>query len=195
MKSLTVLYDAECAFCRRCRRWLEAQPQLVTLRFLPRAAPRVKELFPMLEMAGDDAELILVSDEGAVYRDDKAYLMCLWALREYRSIAIKLATPKWRGLARRAFAWLANGRSWLSRFFESDTAVIDTIRLHHVDCACRAMNQDNPGCPNPDRHDNTSLHALRRSREHTDRVWHEMTRLGERQDGFDRRPPIGPPLN
>ncbi|HEV8324435.1 MAG TPA: hypothetical protein VG389_22645 [Myxococcota bacterium] len=35
MKRLTVLYDARCALCVRCRRWMEEQPAYVTLAFLP----------------------------------------------------------------------------------------------------------------------------------------------------------------
>ena len=50
---------------------------------------------------------MVVSDEGAVYRDGSAWIMCLFALEEYRDWANRLAHPLLRPLARQAFALLS----------------------------------------------------------------------------------------
>ena len=42
---LTVLYDEQCAFCRRCRDWLAAQPVLVAVELLPAGSPAAQARF------------------------------------------------------------------------------------------------------------------------------------------------------
>ncbi len=107
-----MLYDASCGFCIRCRHWLEAQPQLVKLNFVPAHSSQVGRLFPKLATGSD--ELIAVSDEGGVYRGTKAWLICLYALEDYREWSIRLSTPALLPAARRAFGFLSQNRRWLS---------------------------------------------------------------------------------
>ena len=74
MRHLTVLYDADCGFCERCRRWLENQPKLIPLEFVAGGSPEAVRRFPDLVVPGRAEELIVVSDEGDVYRNDNAWL-------------------------------------------------------------------------------------------------------------------------
>ena len=117
MRKLTVLYDATCAFCLRCRHWATDQRALVPLEFIPRRSAEAERRFPGAGSAED--ELVVVSDEGAVYRGDGAFLMCLWALEDYREWSLRLAAPSMRPLARRALEWVSHNRAsfgrWLSR--------------------------------------------------------------------------------
>ena len=53
VRRLTVLYDATCGFCVRCRRWLEAQPKLVRLDFVPAYSMEEASRFPGLPRAHD----------------------------------------------------------------------------------------------------------------------------------------------
>jgi predicted DCC family thiol-disulfide oxidoreductase YuxK len=111
---LTVLYDARCGFCLACRRWLEGQPQLVALEFLAAGSREARERFPTL--AAETEELIVVSDEGGVYRGSHAWIVCLWALDEYREWSFRLARPALLPLARDLFEWVSKrrrGLSWL----------------------------------------------------------------------------------
>ena len=62
MKKLTVLYDASCGLCVRCRRWLAAQPAYLELDLIPQGSPLIAQRFPGLQVSGD--ELVAVSDEG-----------------------------------------------------------------------------------------------------------------------------------
>ena len=71
------------------------------------------------EEANVEKELLVIDDQGGVYRGDAAFLMCLWALRKYRGWALRLATPALHPVARRAFKWISTHRgkipTWLSR--------------------------------------------------------------------------------
>lgn len=115
MKQLTVLYDSSCGFCVSCRRWLEAQPAYVTLRFLPARSAVAERLFPDLAGLAEADELAVVSDEGHVYRGASAWLMCLWALEDYREWAFRLSAPALLPLARQAFELLSRNRKSISR--------------------------------------------------------------------------------
>jgi predicted DCC family thiol-disulfide oxidoreductase YuxK len=114
MKRLTVLYDASCGFCVRCCDWLRQQPQLVPLAFVPSRSVEARALFPKLS-PGDADELVVVNAGGGVYRGDRAYIMCLYALRDYRDWSYRLAEPALRPIARKAFGWLSHNRRDLSR--------------------------------------------------------------------------------
>ena len=114
MRKLTVLYDATCAFCIRCRHWIADQRHLVPVEFVPRRSAEAERRFPGASSPED--ELVVVSDEGAIYRGDSAFLMCLWALEDYREWSLRLAAPAMRPLARRAMEWVSHNRAGFSRW-------------------------------------------------------------------------------
>ena len=119
MNRLYVLYDGECALCHRCRHWLMRQEAFVELTFIPLQSPDVRRRFPgLLEWDQLDLseKLVVISDEGAVYQGHHAWIMCLWALRDYREWADRLATPALMPLARRACETVSQHRITLSRF-------------------------------------------------------------------------------
>ena len=115
MKKLTVLYDARCGFCQTCRRWLENQPAFLRIECLPAQSQAAGLRYPELVTPGVPAELIVVSDEGAVYRGADAWIMCLYALKDYRSWARRLAHPALRPFAREGFQILSKNRETISR--------------------------------------------------------------------------------
>ncbi|HLY09802.1 MAG TPA: DCC1-like thiol-disulfide oxidoreductase family protein [Planctomycetota bacterium] len=114
MKRLTVFYDADCGFCVTCRWWLGRQPAFVDLDFLAAGSPEANRRFPGLAAPGPVEELLVVDDEGGVYRGASAWLMCLWALQDYREWAGRLASPALLPLARGAFAFLSGKRRAIS---------------------------------------------------------------------------------
>jgi predicted DCC family thiol-disulfide oxidoreductase YuxK len=114
MRRLTVLYDHRCSFCRFCRGWLEKQPQLVDLEMVPATPRDVELLYPGLAVEAGE-ELVVIDDEGGVYRGDDAFLMCLWALREYREWSGRLSSGGWGNLARTFFHHLSKNRGRLSK--------------------------------------------------------------------------------
>ena len=94
MRELTVLYDANCALCCRARNWLGQQGQLVPLRFVAAGSAAARDLFPDLDHESSLAELMVVDDRGYVYQGAKAWVMSLWALDDYRSLASTLSAPE-----------------------------------------------------------------------------------------------------
>jgi predicted DCC family thiol-disulfide oxidoreductase YuxK len=113
---LTVLYDARCDLCCRIRAWLQSRPQYVELAFIAANSPEAWHRFPQLDHEATLKELTLVSQRGEVYRGAKAWLMCLWALREYRAWSLRLASPELMPLARRVIARVSSQRFKLGQY-------------------------------------------------------------------------------
>jgi hypothetical protein len=106
------------------------QPALVELRFIPAGSAVVERLFPGLDRAGDaPEELVVISDQGGVYRDGSAWIMCLFALEAYRDWANRLAHPLLRPFARQAFVLLSKQRSRISRWLSlaSEVEIAETL--------------------------------------------------------------------
>ena len=124
MKCLFILYDSECHFCRRCRAWLGQQTAFVPLTFIPLQSPEVACRFPGIGRLHPEKEMVVVSDTGDVWQGGSAWVMCLWALREYREWAQRLAHPTLRPFARRACALVSENRyrvsDWLRRASHRD---------------------------------------------------------------------------
>ena len=120
MNSLTVLYDASCGFCRRCVAWLKEQPRFLHLKFVPSQSEEARRLFPGIRSELAVNELTVVDDSGGVYYGERAYLMCLYALSEYREWSIRLSEPALRPFVKRAFGALTSSRHTLSALFTTD---------------------------------------------------------------------------
>ena len=134
MERLYVLYDSRCGLCSWAKRWLLRQPALIDLRFIPAGSPLAARLFPGLSQPGEPPEeLVVVSDQGGVYRDASAWIMCLFALEEYRDWANRLAHPLLRPLARQAFSLLSRQRSRISRWLSlaSEVEIARTTEPGH----------------------------------------------------------------
>jgi predicted DCC family thiol-disulfide oxidoreductase YuxK len=130
VERLYVLYDAQCGLCSWAKRWLMRQHALIDLKFIPAGSATAGRLFPALDRPGEFAdELVVVSDEGAVYRNGSAWIMCLFALEGYRDWANRLAHPLLRPLARQGFALLSKQRSRISRWLAlaSEVEIAETL--------------------------------------------------------------------
>lgn len=115
MNALIVLYDAHCELCCRIREWLTSQPKYVELKFIAAGSAEARRRFPELNHNATLRELTVISTSGHVYRDAKAWLMCLWALREYREWSLQLSTPEMMPIARRFIAWISRNRFRIAR--------------------------------------------------------------------------------
>jgi predicted DCC family thiol-disulfide oxidoreductase YuxK len=137
MKTLYVLYDGKCAICRRLRAWLGQQIAYVPLAFIPLQAPDIEQRFPGIGALHPDAELFVISDEGEMWRGERAWIICLWALREYREWSQRLAHPALLPFARRACALISENRHALSGWFEGHTPVEVGEKLAAFSEPCR----------------------------------------------------------
>lgn len=114
MNHLFVVYDPRCGLCSQIKDWLGRQPAYVPMHFVPSGSPVVHQLLPSLP-AG---ELAVISDEGDAWIGNRAWILCLWALREYRGWASRLARPALLPFAQQAFAALSRNRGALSRLLD-----------------------------------------------------------------------------
>ena len=110
VKTLYVIYDAHCGLCTEVRHWLKAQPAYLEIRVLASDSDVTRELFPNLPTG----ELAVISDKGQVWLGDRAFIVCLWALRGYRSWATRLCSPLLRPMARQAFEAVSRNRGNVS---------------------------------------------------------------------------------
>jgi predicted DCC family thiol-disulfide oxidoreductase YuxK len=119
--SLTILYDDACGFCCECASWFEQQELDVPARFVPRLSEQgqlltgvVKSTRAAQGRAPINDELLVLDDNGGVYEGPHAFILCLWALTDYRAWSYRLATPRLMPLARRFFIGLSKNRKMLS---------------------------------------------------------------------------------
>jgi predicted DCC family thiol-disulfide oxidoreductase YuxK len=135
-----VLYDAARGLCDRIREWVEEQPAFFEIVFVPAGSELAASLFPALARKGPPEELIAVTDDGAVYKDTSAWIMCLYALEEYRELAFRLSTPMLMPLARNAFEALSRNRKRLSEMLglKGDRQLAELlVRERPVSCTLR----------------------------------------------------------
>ena len=107
---VTVLYDARCQLCRAARAWLERQPQLVPLEFLPATSAEARRRYPFLDPELTLEDLTVVGDGGEVWVGAKAWVVCLWALEGKRGLAQRLSTPALMPRARSVVGFVSRHR-------------------------------------------------------------------------------------
>ncbi|MFI5657295.1 thiol-disulfide oxidoreductase DCC family protein [Streptomyces sp. NPDC051684] len=110
VRRLTVLYDADCALCTHVRNWLVKQRQLVPLDLVPAGHARARALFPGLDHSATLREITVIGDGGQIYRGAAAWVVCMWALREYRATSHRMATPMGLRFAKHAVLGAAKYR-------------------------------------------------------------------------------------
>ena len=111
MRTLYVIYDGRCGLCAEIRNWLLRQRVCVPLRFVAGGSPEATKCFPTLP----PGDLAVVSDSGEFWLGDHAWIICLWALREYRRWSFRLARPALQPFVRQAFAIISSNRRSLSQ--------------------------------------------------------------------------------
>jgi predicted DCC family thiol-disulfide oxidoreductase YuxK len=115
---LTVLYDEQCALCRRARDWLLIQPMRVEMELLAAGSPVARARYGSIPWVGQ--ELIVVSDDGRVWRDGPAFLVCLWATRRYRSFASRMSAGAFKPMAVAFFNTISKRRGQISALLDDE---------------------------------------------------------------------------
>src|SRR5215467_3161117 len=114
MEKLYVLYDPRCELCRRLKDWLLVQRSWLGLCMVPAGSEKARQMFPDLENIATANDLVVITDEGQVYLNDRAWIIALYALEDYRSWACRLAHPLLLPLARQAFETVSRNRHAIS---------------------------------------------------------------------------------
>jgi len=144
MEKLYVLYDPKCELCCRLKNWILVQRSWIGIAVMEAGSEKAKKLFPDLEQIATRDDLAVISDEGAVYLNDRAWIMVLFAMVEYRDWAARLTHPLLMPLARQAFAALSKNRHTLSRWLssEDDEAIAGELRQVELEpCPLPAGNK------------------------------------------------------
>ena len=130
---LYVLFDAQCELCVRCRNWLMKQTVFVPLVFIPFQSNEARRRFPGIDALNPSDQLLVISDDGSVYRGANAWIMCLWALRNYREHAQRMAHPILLPFARIVCELLSRNRSHLSDvlFRQEPRSTARLLAAHH----------------------------------------------------------------
>jgi predicted DCC family thiol-disulfide oxidoreductase YuxK len=134
MRSLTIVYDPTCGLCTRLAQWLTVQRQCIPLRLVPNSSPMIATAYPRLAESRFREELIAVADDGAAWFGDRAWIVCLYALHDYRAWAKRLSRPALFPFARQAFLFLSYNRRRISRWIRlapecaSDSDIADRLR-------------------------------------------------------------------
>lgn len=121
MQKLFVLYDANCQFCLRCRSWLEAQPAYFELKFISARSPEAHRQLPGIEKYESSNELIVVGADGAVYQGPTAFIMCLYALVDFREWSLRLSSPLLLPFARQMFEFISSNRLAVSKWLRKSS--------------------------------------------------------------------------
>jgi predicted DCC family thiol-disulfide oxidoreductase YuxK len=139
MQKLYVLYDPKCELCCRLKNWILVQRSWVEIAVMEAGSEKARRLFPELESIAGRDDLAVISDEGAVYLNDRAWIMVMYAMVDYRDWATRLAHPLLMPLARQAFAALSKNRHLLSRMLSSEDTEMIASELRHVELEPCAM--------------------------------------------------------
>jgi predicted DCC family thiol-disulfide oxidoreductase YuxK len=145
MNRLTVFYDDQCGMCCTVREWLLRQPVYVPLEFIPLQSPMLEQRFPGLSAYAPEKEILVVSDEGGIYRGGGAWLMCLWATQTYREWAGRLAHPALYPMVRKFCSLVSANRLTLSSLLfkrKPEQLAVDLEAYAEVFCP-----DDNCGVP------------------------------------------------
>jgi predicted DCC family thiol-disulfide oxidoreductase YuxK len=127
-KSLTVLFDPGCSLCQRCRTWMLQQSALVDLRFVSCTGAEARARYGDIPWLGD--ELVVVGDELEVWAGPAAFLVCLWALEDYREWSYRLSGTAFAPLAERFFLFVSSHRRSVATLFTHDCES-GTCRVPH----------------------------------------------------------------
>lgn len=117
MNQLIAFYDIHCDMCCACRKWILKEPAYLPIRFVAYQSNRARELFPDIDSFDPAGEIIVLADTGAVYRGGKGWIMCLYALRNYREWALRMAQPALLPLAKKLCHLVSKNRHSLSVLF------------------------------------------------------------------------------
>lgn len=140
MTKLYVLYDPKCELCCRLKHWILVQRAWIGIAVLEAGSDKARRLFPELDQIATKDDLAVISDEGAVYLNNHAWIMVLYAMVDYRDWATRLTHPLLAPLARQAFAALSKNRHRLSSFLSTETLADELRQVELEPCAVPATS-------------------------------------------------------
>ena len=120
IRGITLVYDPECPLCVRCRHWIESQHALVNIEFLETTSKQAEVAYGQVPWIGE--EIVVIADTGEVWAGTAAFIVALWALRDWRAWSYRLSGTMLTPLVERFFMQISKNRHWLGSL------------LSHQDC-------------------------------------------------------------
>ncbi|MDX2225796.1 MAG: DCC1-like thiol-disulfide oxidoreductase family protein [Verrucomicrobiae bacterium] len=115
IRKIHILYDGECGFCRTCRDWILLQPRFFEIEMLDRRDPDTKARFGDYTVPPYTDRMVVINNEDGVYYAEDAYIMILFALKNYRAWSVRISRQGVKPLARQFFETLGKNRRVLSK--------------------------------------------------------------------------------
>ena len=129
-RAITVLYDPKCALCIRCAVWMSRQAGYVPVRFMACDSPETREIYGSVPWLGE--QLVVVSDGGDVWAGPAAFIVALWALREWREWSYRISGPELAPLAERFFHAISSNRRAIAALIAPDPCAGGTCNVPHA---------------------------------------------------------------
>jgi len=145
MEKLYVIYDPKCELCCRLKNWILVQRSWIGMALIEQGSEKARRLFPDLERIATKEDLAVISDEGAVYLNDRAWIMVLYAMVEYRDWASRLTHPLLMPLARQAFAAVSKNRYFISSMLSAQNTEVLAAELRKVELEPCALPSGDAG--------------------------------------------------
>ncbi len=129
VNSIEVYYDGRCGMCCTFHEWINRQTRAFKIQFIPYQSPVAEEVFPGVGTLDPAREMIVRTDEGAIFRGAEAWVWCLYSCADHRALARRLAKPVMLAVAVRMCRLLASNRHGLSKIFfrRKDREVRETL--------------------------------------------------------------------
>ncbi|MEM9235619.1 MAG: DUF393 domain-containing protein [Verrucomicrobiota bacterium] len=136
MNQLTIFYDPRCGICSRFREWLEQQALWVRMEFVDYRSEEAVVRFPDIGAVKADKECVVLADDGRWWQGADAWILCLWATREYRLWSNRLAGPMFKPVLTNVVHLISSNRLTLSRLMKlkSDHDLASELAHHRPEC-------------------------------------------------------------
>lgn len=127
IQKLTLLYDSNCPLCVRCQLWIAAQPSFVEIECISTNSLTTHQRYSDVPWIGD--ELVIVADTGEVWAGSAAFLVALWALRDWRHWSFRLSGSMLGPWAERFFLQISKKRHWLGALLPHNDCTDEQCQL------------------------------------------------------------------
>jgi predicted DCC family thiol-disulfide oxidoreductase YuxK len=119
-----VVYDGECAFCRRQIARIRRQDRADVFEYTPRQTPGLDEAFPELARGDFNTGMRLIMPTGRIYVGADAVYRIVRQLPVWRRVAWLYHVPGLHAAARAAYAFIAARRQRLGRDCVDETCAV-----------------------------------------------------------------------
>jgi predicted DCC family thiol-disulfide oxidoreductase YuxK len=115
-----VVYDGECAFCRRAIEAIRVRDRNEQFVYLPRQTSGIEERYPELKLEDFNTGMRLFDSDGRMYIGADAIYEITSKLPYFHWFAWVYRLPLLKNMIRRVYSWIAANRLQLSRYCSSE---------------------------------------------------------------------------